>query len=720
MIFDDQINKRKVRETQALREVFGETAKDMGFKIDFGNSMGSGNRVLHRLLKYLKVKDYILDDDGLLTPDEQLERILRPRGIMQRRIHLCGDWWHRAVGPKLGQDQNGNMLLFLPRKWVFGYRCINQNGEEKNVDAKLMKTVKSDALDFFPALPPRPLKGRDLLKFAITNMPMSTIFSAMLTALVASLIGMFVPFINKEIFHNIIPNGIMRDLYPVAALFVGVVIGTSMMEVMRNKLMIRVKDAFGIILQHAMMARIFTLDTSFFWKFSSGEITNRVTSIRRLCSLANSVILGALITVVFSTVYFVQIFFYAKDLMLISTCLLTLQVILLVIYAVQMHLEEHELMSHKATLDGMEYDIFSGIQKIKLTGSEKRAYTRWLDLYRHCAHISYNPPLAVKIMPALIAFCQIGSIAVIWWNATEMKVAVSDFIAFFVAYGMIASALQAMIAIIPDLAQISPLLKIAEPVLDTTPEFQPDAPQVEYLSGAIEISDLSFRYNDEGNWLFRHLNLNIQPGEYVAVVGPSGCGKSTLLRLLLGFEHPQAGGVFYDNYDLSKCDKTSLRRQIGTCLQGGSLFASDIFSNITITAPDSTIEDAWRAAELAGIADDIRQMPMQMHTIVNEGDTGFSGGQKQRLLIARALIANPSILLMDEATSALDTISQKKVAEHLDQLDCTRIIVAHRLSTIRQCSRIIVLDKGTIVEDGNYDQLMEQKGLFYQLAKRQI
>lgn len=188
----------------------------------------------------------------------------------------------------------------------------------------------------------------------------------------------------------------------------------------------------------------------------------------------------------------------------------------------------------------------------------------------------------------------------------------------------------------------------------------------------------------------------------------------------MGFEHPQAGGVFYDNYDLSKCDKTSLRRQIGTCLQGGSLFASDIFSNITITAPDSTIEDAWRAAELAGIADDIRQMPMQMHTIVNEGDTGFSGGQKQRLLIARALIANPSILLMDEATSALDTISQKKVAEHLDQLDCTRIIVAHRLSTIRQCSRIIVLDKGTIVEDGTYDQLMEQKGLFYQLAKRQI
>lgn len=285
---------------------------------------------------------------------------------------------------------------------------------------------------------------------------------------------------------------------------------------------------------------------------------------------------------------------------------------------------------------------------------------------------------------------------------------------------MISSVLQSVNAIIPELAEISPLLKISESVLSAVPESQPDAPQVEYLSGAIEISDLSFRYSEESNWLFRHFNLKIQPGEYVAIVGASGCGKSTLLRLLLGFEHPQAGGVFYDNYDLSMCDKTSLRRQIGSCLQGGTLFAGDLFSNITITAPGSTIDDAWRAAELAGIADDIRKMPMQMHTIVTEGNAGFSGGQKQSILIARALISNPSILIMDEATSALDAISQKRVAENLDRLDCTRIVVAHRLSTIRNCSRIIVLDKGEIKEEGTFEELMAQNGLFYQLAKRQI
>ena len=287
------------------------------------------------------------------------------------------------------------MLLFVPRRWVFGYKCIDQNGIVRKVDAELMRQVKSDALDFFYALPPRRLKGRELLLFAIANMPWSAAFAVILTAFFASLIGMFVPFINKEIFNNVIPNGIMSDLYPVAALFGGVVVGCAMMEVMRNKLVIRVKDVLSVTLQHAVMARIFTLDTSFFWKYSSGEITNRVTSIRQLCDLANNAILGAVITLMFSMVYVLQIFFYAKDLMLVSMLLLFVQVSLLVVYAVQMHNEERELIEHKAMLDGMEYNIFSGIQKIKLTGSETRAYTKWLNLYRHCAHISYNPSVVV-------------------------------------------------------------------------------------------------------------------------------------------------------------------------------------------------------------------------------------------------------------------------------------------------------------------------------------
>ena len=720
MLFDDQISKRREREIASLREVFGDAAKDMGFKVDRGSTRTSGNYVIHKLLEYLKVTDYVLDDDGFLTPDEQLERILRPMGIMQRRISLNGTWWKSTVGPKLGQDIDGNMLLFIPRKWVFGYKCIDADGNVRNVDAELMKTVKTDALDFYPCFPPKALTARDIMKFIVRVTPMSAFSSLLLAAFAVSLFGMFLPFINKQLFNNVIPNGILADLYPMAALFCGVTVGSALIEVMRNKLVLRVKDIVQMNFQMAFMSRIFTLDTKFFWQHTSGDITNRISSLRRINAFASEAVRGTFFTLFFAVIYVFQIIVYAKALLGPSLIVLAIHTMLIVVYAWQMYNEELELADHKSDLDSMEYDIFSGIQKVKLTGSEKRIFTKWLDLYRRCAHITYNPPLTVKIMPALIALCQMGSIAVLYWYAVEEKVGVSDFIAFSVAYGMIASAMADMTATIPNIAKIFPLMKIAAPVLKTVPELQPDAPQVQYLSGNIEVSDLSFRYSDESNWLFRHFNLKISPGDYVAIVGPSGCGKSTLLRLLLGFEHPQAGGVFYDNYDLSKCDKTSLRRLIGTCLQGGSLFSGDIFSNITITAPNSTMDDAWRAAELAGIADDIRQMPMQMQTIVSEGNASFSGGQKQRILIARALIANPSILLFDEATSALDNISQKLVAEHLDKLDCTRIVVAHRLSTIRHCSRIIVLDKGEIVEEGNYEQLMERKGLFYKMAKRQI
>ena len=720
MLFDDQISKRREREIASLREVFGDAAKDMGFKVDRGSTMTSGNYVIHKLLEYLKVTDYVLDDDGFLTPDEQLERILRPMGIMQRRICLNGTWWKSTVGPKLGQDIEGNMLLFIPRKWVFGYKCIDANGNVRNVDEKLMKTVKPDALDFYPCFPPKALKAKDILRFVVAVTPMSAFSSLLLAAFTVSLFGMFLPFINKQIFNNVIPNGILADLYPMAALFCGVTVGSALIEVMRNKLVLRVKDIVQMNFQMAFMSRIFTLDTRFFWQHTSGDITNRISSLRRLNTFASEAMRGTFFTLFFSVIYVFQIVVYAKALLGPSLILLAIHTMLIVVYAWQMYNEELELADHKSELDSMEYDIFSGIQKVKLTGSEKRIFTKWLDLYRRCAHITYNPPLTVKIMPALIALCQMGSIAVLYWYAVEEKVGVSDFIAFSVAYGMIASAMADMTATIPNIAKIFPLLKIAAPVLKTVPELQPDAPQVHYLSGNIEVSDLSFRYSDESNWLFRHFNLKIAPGDYVAIVGPSGCGKSTLLRLLLGFEHPQNGGVFYDNYDLSKCDKTSLRRLIGTCLQGGSLFSGDIFSNITITAPNSTMEDAWRAAEMAGIADDIRQMPMQMHTVVSEGNSGFSGGQKQRILIARALIANPAILLLDEATSALDNISQRQVADHLDKLECTRIVVAHRLSTIKNCNRIIVLDKGEIVEEGTFDELMAKQGLFFKLAKRQI
>ena len=240
------------------------------------------------------------------------------------------------------------------------------------------------------------------------------------------------------------------------------------------------------------------------------------------------------------------------------------------------------------------------------------------------------------------------------------------------------------------------------------------------LSGGIELNNVTFRYDEMMPAVCRNLSLRICPGEYVAIVGPTGCGKSTLLRLLLGFETPQRGAIYYDGRDLSSIDLKSLRRRIGIVLQDEMLFNGSIFSNISIAAPGMTMEEAWEVAEKADIAEDIRRMPMGMHTMVQEGRGNMSGGQRQRLMIASAIAPKPKILMFDEATSALDSLSQEKIAAVLDGMkDCTRILVAHRLSTIRNCDRILVLDEGRIVEEGTYDDLIAREGFFARLVSRQ-
>ena len=284
---------------------------------------------------------------------------------------------------------------------------------------------------------------------------------------------------------------------------------------------------------------------------------------------------------------------------------------------------------------------------------------------------------------------------------------------------MVSGAFASLTGVALSVAQIKPILEMAEPILKTEPESSENKSMVSSLRGGIELSNVYFRYNENMPYVVDGMSLKIRPGEYVAIVGTTGCGKSTLLRLLLGFETPEKGAVYYDGKDISKLDLRSLRRRIGVVMQDGALFQGDIYSNIVISAPQLTLDDAWEAAELAGIAEDIRRMPMGMQTILSEGQGGISGGQKQRLMIARAVAPKPKILMFDEATSALDNRTQKQVSDALDGLKCTRIVIAHRLSTIKNCDRILVLDKGRIMEDGSYNELIAKNGFFAELVARQ-
>ncbi len=397
--------------------------------------------------------------------------------------------------------------------------------------------------------------------------------------------------------------------------------------------------------------------------------------------------------------------------------LLTLAITVVQIIA-QMNITKKRMENASKEM-GLSYQLISGIQKIKLSGAEQRAFAKWGKLYSKGAKLLYNPPLFLKLSSVLtLAVSLIGTI-IMYSLAIKTNVSVAEYYAFNSAYGMVNSAFFALAGIATGLAQIRPTLEMAKPIMEAEPEISYDKQVVTRLSGGIELNNVTFRYTDDMPAVLDNLSLKIRPGQYVAIVGKTGCGKSTLMRIMLGFETPQKGAVYYDGRDIKKLDLKSLRRKIGAVMQNGKLFTGDIFSNITISAPWLTLDDAWEAAEIAGMAEDIRLMPMGMHTLISEGQGGISGGQRQRLFIARAVAPKPKILMFDEATSALDNITQKQVSEALDRMKCTRIVIAHRLSTIRQCDRIIVLNQGRIVEDGTYEELIENDGFFAELVARQ-
>lgn len=568
--------------------------------------------------------------------------------------------------------------------------------------------------------PERKLSLRDILMFALKSLAVSDIVYILLISVAVALINMLLPFLNKEIFDNIIPSGETGNLLPIVIVLAASGAGAALFSVTRSLLLMRVRDKVNVDVQAATIDRAFRLPAPFFRKFNSGELSSRIMSVSSICSMLSDAVLSGILSLICSLVYFYQVFIYAQSLLGICILLMlanTLLSLITYVFATRFH---KDIQPKNAALTGFLFSLISGMQKIKTSGSERRAFAKWASLFKEASPNKADKPLIITIAPTLSLSLSLGGTLLIYGKAFTSGVQLSDFIAFDIAFGMVSGVIASFNGILPTLALLKPMSELIRPILDEAPEAEDDMPEVSSLSGNIEVNELKFRYDDESPYLYDGLNLRIKAGEYVGIVGESGCGKSTLLRLLLGFEKPESGSIFYDHYNLANVNKSSLRRHIGTCMQDKNLFGGTIFDNITLNTPLSSYDDAWEAARLAGVDEDIREMPMQMHTLINDSGTGVSGGQKQRILIARALAGKPSILFFDEATSALDNITQEKVAENLEKLKCTRLCIAHRLSTVRSCDRILVLKGGHIVEEGDYDSLMERKGYFYELVNKQI
>ena len=721
--FDEQIRYRREKDDEGFAEAIDSIAGAvMGKHVtETVESRELATSAIEEILKYFhhKTKKDELPPQ-IDSLDEQLEYRLRPFGIMRRSVNLDKGWYKHAIGPMLGTlKESGDAVALIPGKFS-GYTFLDiKTGKRIRLNRRTEGLLNEEAECFYKPLPMKPLTMKDLLAFMLQQLSVSDVVLYVGMMAVTAALGLLSPLFTKWLFGNVLESGSTQVLLALAGFMVSFSLCQLFVGVFQSLVNARVGIKQNIAVQAAVMNRIMSLPPRFFRDYSAGELTQRSAYVQALCSTLFSTIGTTGLASLFSLIYIGQIFAFAPSLVAPSLIItiLTIAVSLATTFAQMKITREEMLLSTKTS--GMTYSMISGIQKIKLAGAEKRMFSRWAKQYAKEASLQYNPPAFIKLSGTInLAITLIGTL-VLYGLAIKNNVSVADYYAFNAAYGMVSGAFAAFASIAVTAANIKPTLEMAKPIMEAEPELSEGREIITGLRGGIEVSNLSFRYDEDMPYVIDNLSLKIKPGEYVAVVGSTGCGKGTLMSLLLGFEKPQKGNIYYDRKNIDRIDLKSLRRRIGVVMQDGKLFLGDIFSNITISAPQLTLDDAWRAAEIASIADDIRNMPMGMHTLVSEGQGGISGGQRQRLMIARAVVSKPKILMFDEATSALDNVTQKKVSEAIDGLNCTRIVIAHRLSTIRNCDRIIVLDGGHIVEDGSYDELIAKNGLFAELVERQ-
>ena len=720
--FDEQIRLRKQMDEEAFEDSFINIAGAvMGRRLSasLNNERQAARDAMDEVLRYYRGKSREIPDK-LKDFEEEMEFLCRPYGIMRRTVHLSKHWHKDAVGAMLAvRKDNGSVTALIPRSFS-GYDFYDAvTGKRVRITNKNEDLFEEEAIAFYKPLPLTRITLVGLLKYVIENISGADLILFGLAAFAVTLVGLLTPKLNELLFSDVVLSGSGQVLMAIFVFMICASVSGLLFTVIRELLMARIVTKLDLNVEAAGMMRILSLPTDFFKQYSSGDLSRRVQYLGMLCDQIISVVMTTGLTSIFSLLYVAQIVKYAPALV-VPAMFVILATLLVSVSATAMQMQiSREQMKLSSKEQGMSYALISGIQKIRLSGAEKRAFANWGNLYAKEGELLYNPPLFLKVSSVITMAITLTGTVVMFYAAVKSQVSVAEYYAFNTAYGMVSGAFTSLAGVTLSIAQIKPILEMVKPILETVPEIAQDKEVVTRVSGSIELNNVTFRYNENMPPVIDNLSLKIRPGQYVAIVGSTGCGKSTLMRLMLGFETPQKGAVYYDGKDLNRLDLKSLRRKIGVVMQNGRLFSGDIYSNIVISAPELTMDDAWAAAELAGMKEDIEAMPMGMYTMISEGMGGISGGQRQRLMIARAVAPKPKILMFDEATSALDNLTQKKVSESLDHLKCTRIVIAHRLSTIRQCDRIVVLNQGHIIEDGTYEELIAKNGFFAELVARQ-
>ena len=724
----------------------GEISKGVSPDRDFGapapnDNDGEGLLGAFRFLEASRQVRFVASgaagaDDG---SGESVELIAEASGLRARQVLLDGNWWADEGGPMLARLSDNELAPGEARQWVAllpgqvsGYRIFSARpmrdvASGGVVTEAIAHRLAPFAYTFYRTFPSGKLSALDVVRFGIQGKA-KDVWILLLASLLAGMLGLLVPIVSGKIIDRVIPTSDKLLLWQYISGLLVAGLSVLLFNTLRTVAILRVEARAGISVHAAILDRVISLPVTFFRKFSSGDLAVRMAAVNSIQHAVTGSTIGTILTSIFLVGNLALMLWYSIKLTLVVLLVVSLLFIVSAVIGYARLQIARKIEDIGGKIQALVFEYLSGISKIRTSASETRAFVNWTDRFLNLRRLHVKSESLVNAESLMLNILMPAMLLIVYYTASQVSInggagefstfTTGDFIAFNAALFSLVGGLYGLMTTAIDLVELLPVWERARPIVESLPESSGRRNEKHEPLGSIEIVNLGFRY-PEGPKVLDDVSFNIAPGSMVALVGSSGSGKSTLIRLLLGFEVPTTGSICYDGHDLAGLDTRRLRARIGTVLQGGELWQGDIYSNIA-GAARVPVEDVWEAARIAGLKDDIERMPMGLYTTIGDGDSTLSGGQRQRILIARAVVHQPRILLMDEATSALDNLTQSVVQAGLSELSCTRLVIAHRLSTVRYADAIIVLEHGKLVEQGTFDQLAAKQGPFAALLERQL
>ncbi len=723
----ERLNKKKDSRQRLMANsiwklsALAQKEKRMDFLEQSGSPLLDACRLIGRSME-IEIITPATNNDGT-APAPTLDAIARASRIRTREVALTGEWYKQDSGAILGfMDEDEKPVALIPSSP--GAYLLHAPGMDrpKRVDRETAAQLKSWGVVFFRPFGPKKIGLRDLLSFGLRSCWKRDWLLIVLMGVLGGLLSMAIPLATGIVFDSIIPEGDRGSLLQIALILGAGSLAAMLFQLTRSLASMRMSGKMDGSLQAAVWDRLLSLPIPFFKQFSAGELAMRAMGISQIRTLLSGTTLNTILSGIFSIFTFVLLFYYDARLAGVAAVLVAFAVLVMGYLGYNKVGWERKILDVSNHISGLMLQLVSGVTKFRVAGAESMAFARWAQEFHRQRKMTLRRETVSNCLTVFNAVFPVLSSLIIFHTllAQASPLPAGQFIGFYSAFTTFSISMVSLADSLIGANLVIPLYQRAKPILETLPEDDDTKIDPKVLTGTIEVSHVSFRYQADGPLVLQDVSFRIDEGDYVALVGTSGCGKSTLLRILLGFERPETGNVYYNGQDLYKADVRAVRRQLGVVLQNGQLMTGNILSNIIGANPRLTIDDAWEAAKMAGIDTDIQEMPMGMFTVISEGAGTISGGQKQRLMIARAVANKPKILFFDEATSALDNQTQAIVSQSLDALQATRVVIAHRLSTIMNCNKILVMDQGRIVESGTYAELIKIEGIFASLAKRQL